>query len=114
MLSDEEELFLTYWETHREKEKKWQRQLFLGLPIGLLIGWAIVFSLVSGWDIRANMVANSEMNPFVFFFAILAISCFTAFFYKRNKWEQNEQQYQELIIKKKKEMKGNAAENSLI
>ncbi len=110
MLSTEEENFLIFWESHRDQEKKWLRQLFIGLPAGLLIGAAIVISLISGWDTRADMVANSEMNPYVFLFAILAISCFTALFYKRSKWEQNEQTYQELKIKKEKYIAGNAAE----
>lgn len=110
MLSTEEENFLIFWESHRDKEKKWLRQLIIGLPVGLLIGAAIVFSLISGWYTRADMVANSEMNPYVFLFAIFAISCFTAIFYKRSKWEQNEQKYQELIIKKEKILAGNAAE----
>lgn len=114
MLSKEEEKFLTDWETRREKEKKWLRQLIIGLPVGLLIGAAIVFSLISGWYTRADMVANSEMNPFVFLFAILAISCFTALFFKRSKWEQNEQLYQELKIKKEKNIRGNAAEDQAL
>ncbi len=109
MLSKEEENFIAYWEANREKEKKWLRQLIVGLPVGLLIGSAIVFSLISGWYTRADMVANSEMNPFVFLFAILAICCFTAIFYKKNKWEQNEQLYKELLLKKEKMKKGNAA-----
>lgn len=102
MLSAEEENFIIYWEANREKEKKWLRQLIIGLPAGLLIGGAIIFSLISGWYTRADMVANTEMNPFVFLFAILAICCFTAIFYKRNKWEEHEQQYRELLIKKEK------------
>lgn len=114
MLSQEEEKFLTDWEARREKEKKWLRQLIIGLPVGLLIGAAIVFSLISGWYTRADMVANSEMNPFVFLFAILAISCFTALFFKRSKWEQNEQLYQELKIKKEKNIRGNAAEDQAL
>jgi len=110
MLSTEEENFLIFWESNRDREKKWLRQLIVGLPLGLLIGAAIVFSLISGWYTRADMVANSEMNPYVFLFAILAISCFTALFYKRSKWEQNEQKYLELKIKKEKNATGNAAE----
>lgn len=114
MLSQEEENFLIDWKSRREKEKKWLRQLLIGLPVGLLIGAAIVFSLISGWYTRADMVANSEMNPFVFLFAILAISCFTALFFKRSKWEQNEQLYQELKIKKEKKAAGNAAEDQTL
>ncbi len=114
MLSKEEENFLIYWESHRDKEKKWLRQLYIGLPAGLLIGGAIVFSLISGWYTRADMVANSEMNPYVFLFAILAISCFTALFYKRSNWEQNEQKFQELKIKKEKKLQSNAAINSAL
>lgn len=87
------------------------RQLFVGLPIGLLISAGIIFSLDLGWYERANMVANSQMNPFILLIAIIGIAVFTAIFYKKFKWDQNEQQYLELLSKKER-LKRAATENA--
>ena len=40
MLSVEEKRFLGYWAANREKQKSLPRQLFFGLPFGLLLGIA--------------------------------------------------------------------------
>src|SRR6266542_2695097 len=103
MLSGQEEAFLQYWEKNRQREKKLLRQLFIGLPLGLLISGGIVLSLDLGWYTRANMVANSQMNPYVLIIAVAAIAVFTAIFYKKYKWDMNEQHYRELLYKKEKE-----------
>lgn len=76
------------------------RQLLIGLPMGLVLGGGILLSLGSGWYQRANMVANSQINPNVLTIAILAIIVFMAIFYKKYRWDQYEQQYRELMAKK--------------
>ena len=48
------------------------------------------------------MVAQSESSPVIIFIGILAIVAFTGFFYKRYRWEMNEQTYQELKVKEAK------------
>lgn len=103
MLNKEEETFFNNWEKNRLKEKKIYRQLFPGLPIGLSIGIAIYLLLDSGWYERANMVANTQTNPFVLITAILAIIIFIGIFYKKHRWEMNEQYFEELKFKKTKE-----------
>ncbi|MEP6845342.1 MAG: hypothetical protein ABI861_05040 [Panacibacter sp.] len=103
MLSTHDEAFIQYWEKNRNRDKKLLRQLFIGLPLGLLISGGILFSLDLGWYSRANMVANSQMNPYVLLTGILAITIFTTIFYKKFKWDQNEQHYQELLFKKQHE-----------
>ncbi len=100
MLTQREEKFITWWQQNREKEKKTMRQLFIGLPIGLLFGGGILLSLGTGWYERVNMVANSQFNPNVLTIAIVAIAVFIGIFYKKYKWDMYEQQYRELMAKK--------------
>lgn len=103
MLSKTDEDFLQYWEQNREKEKKLMRHIIIGLPLGLLISGGIILSLDLNWYERANMVANSQTNPLVILAAVTGITIFTTIFYKRFKWDMNEQHYQELLHKKQKE-----------
>ena len=74
MLSKREEEFIVYWEKNRDRNKKLFYQLLVGLPAGLLICSGILLSLDIDWYQRANMVANSEMNPFILLIAIVAIA----------------------------------------
>ena len=103
MLSKKEEEFLKYWEQNRFKEKSVFKQFFPGFPIGLSLGAAILLLLDSGWYQRANMVAQAESSPLIIFIAIVCIVAFTGFFYKRHRWEMNEQAYEELKLKASKE-----------
>ncbi len=105
MLTKREEEFLLYWEKNREREKKLMRQLFIGLPVGLLISTGIILSLDLNWYQRANMVANASLNPYVLAIAVIAIAVFTAIFYKKYQWDMKEQRYRELLHKKDKEQK---------
>jgi hypothetical protein len=99
MLSEKERAFLKYWEENRVKEKSITKQLFPGLPIGLALGAAILFMLDSGWYERANMEVQTESSPVIIFICIVGIVAFTGFFYKKFRWEMNEQAYKELRIK---------------
>ncbi|MEP6683283.1 MAG: hypothetical protein ABJA35_08485 [Parafilimonas sp.] len=99
MLSVKEKAFIEYWQENRIKEKSILKQFFPGLPIGLGMGAAILIVLDSGWYERANMVENSQSNPIVLFIAIAAIVAFTGFFYKKFRWEMNEQAYKELKLR---------------
>ena len=96
MLTDEEKAFLVYWEANRLKERKWTRQLMVGLPIGLIFGLPILLNFMSGWYKRADMIRNAQFNPAVLVVAIVIISVFVALFYKRHKWDMHEQKYEEL------------------
>jgi hypothetical protein len=102
-MTEKEEAFLKYWEENRFKEKSILKQFFPGLPIGLALGAAILLLLDSGWYIRADMVAFSQSSPIIIFIAIAGIVAFTSFFYKRFRWEMNEQAYRELKIKAEKD-----------
>lgn len=103
MLSQEDEKFIAYWSANREREKKLSRQLMAGLPVGLLLGIAILVCFFTGWYQRAMMEASTEMSPFVLILAIILIAVSFGVFYKKQKWEQNEQAYKELLARKKKE-----------
>ena len=102
-MSERDAAFLKYWEENRFKEKSIIKQFFPGLPIGLALGASILFLLNSGWYVRADMVALSESSPVIIFIGIAAIVAFTGFFYKRFRWEMNEQFYKELKIKAEKD-----------
>src|ERR1700755_726173 len=102
MLSEKEKAFVQYWEENRVKEKSIIKQFFPGLPIGLALGAAILFMLDSGWYIRANMEIETESSPTIIFICIAGIVAFTGFFYKKFRWEMNEQAYKELKIKEEK------------
>lgn len=107
MLTETEKAFLKYWEENRLREKKVNKQLLLGLPIGLLFAVPVLILLFSGkfWYERANMEANSQSSPIVLIIAIICIAVFVALFYKRHQWDQREQHYLELKAKEGEEMK---------
>lgn len=98
MITEQERLFVEYWEANRLKEKKTLKQLLIGLPVGALFGVPIIFMLISGrfWYKRADMEAASHLNPLVLIVAVLAIIIFVAIFYKRHQWDMKEQQYLEI------------------
>lgn len=109
MLTKHDERFVDYWQKNREREKKILRQLFIGLPAGLLISGGILLSLDLDWYPRANMEANASLNPYVLLIAILAIAVFMAIFYKKYQWDMKEQRYRELLAKKDKEKNNSVA-----
>src|SRR3954466_13466146 len=102
MLTNRERDFIIYWEKNREREKKNVRQLFIGLPAGLLIAAGIILSLDLNWYERANMVANASLNPYILLIAVVGIIVFMAIFHKKHQWDMKEQRYRELLFKKEK------------
>lgn len=101
MLSKENESFLVYWSQNREKQLKSLRPFIVGLSGGLAIGICILLVLESGWYERANMVANSRLSSVILLIAIILISLFMAFFYRKFRWEMQEQRYLEMLANKK-------------
>jgi len=102
MLSEKEESFLAYWAKNREPQKKSFRAFLKGMSVGITIGIGIIVTVSIGWYQRANMEANSSLNPIFLLLIILIISVGMAFIYRNYQWEMKEQQYLELIAKKKK------------
>ncbi|MGN6353392.1 MAG: hypothetical protein ACTHLB_08380 [Parafilimonas sp.] len=105
MLSDKEKAFIEYWEENRLKEKSIYKLISPGFSIGLCIGIAILLAFNSGWYERANMAAQAESSPWILVIGIIAIVVFTGLFYKKFRWEMNEQAYRELKAKYETEQK---------
>lgn len=97
MLSAEEKEFIEYWEQNRDKRKKVYKQLFIGLPFGVLFVAAILISSLSGWYKRATMTINVDSSSVILLLvASLLIVAFIVIFSARHRWEMDEQRYQEL------------------
>ena len=109
MFTEQESKFITWWEANRDNQKKSFRQYVQGFSKGIGIGAAIVLIVISGWYKRANMEVNSKMSTAVFIIALLCIGLFMAWFSQNYKWEQNEQQYLELMARKRR-IEGKIAE----
>lgn len=101
MLMQDNETFLAFWSENREKEKTSSRPFMIGLSAGFAIGISVIGVMESGWYERANMEANSKLNYLVLLLAILLISFFMAFIYRKFRWEMQEQRYLELLAAKK-------------
>lgn len=102
MLSQENESFLQWWAENRIREKNSLRPFLIGLSFGFSIGIGVILILESGWYERANMVANSRLSSVIFVLALMIVSVFMAFVYRKFRWEMQEQRYQELLILKNK------------
>lgn len=94
---------MVWWEARREREKKGLVQWYVGLPVGLLFAVPIALNYSLGWYKRANMFAQTHFNPMVLVVALMAIVTFIGIFYKRHQWDQQEQRYQEMKAKQKRE-----------
>jgi len=97
MDSEQERLFIQYWEANREREGKLLTQLLFGIPVGMLFSLPVLVILISAklWYKRADMEANSSLSPVVLISAVVIIAGFVAVFYKRHQWDMKEQQYLE-------------------
>jgi len=107
MLTKEEEAFIQFWEKNSLQQKHSTRPFMIGLSAGFVLGISLIAVVFSGWYERANMVANSRLSSVVFLLAILGISFFMAFMYRKFRWETNEQRYRELLARKKSHEKNN-------
>jgi membrane protein YdbS with pleckstrin-like domain len=101
MLTKEESDFILYWEENGARRKKSMFQYTIGLPMGVLIILALFANIVAGWHKRAAMVLQSNGSMILtVVIAAVGIVVFITFFSVRHKWEQHEQRYQELIVKR--------------
>jgi hypothetical protein len=100
MLTEEEKRFIDYWGHHRLKKRKVLKQLYFGLPLGVLIVAAILVNFFSGWDKRAQSIIKKEPSIILaILIAALLIVAFITIFSVRHNWEMNEQRYKELQLK---------------
>ena len=104
MLTPDEKSFLAYWEANRDRKKRSIWQYSLGLPMGVLIILALFVNIIFGWHKRASMIIRSNASIIiVVLIAAVGIVVFMSIFSARHQWDQNEQRYQELLDKQKKE-----------
>lgn len=97
MLNAEERKFIEYWRLNRQKQKKFLKQLAIGLPVGFLFALAFFLNISSGWHIAASSVLNSSPSfILVLIVAVLLIVVFISVFSVKHRWDMNEQRYKEL------------------
>ncbi len=107
MLSEKDIKFLQRWENVREKESSFTSKLVGGLPMAFLFGLpilfavAIVYFLSPDWYTKVSQAAAGSAS--VVLIAVLIFIVFFSYFRMHFKWEMNEQFYQELKEKQKKE-----------
>ena len=101
MVTEQEKLFITYWEANREIEKRSLYKLALGLPLGLVFALPILLSVVfHDWYKRMIFISGSQLT--VILIAVLGIAVFFALFKIKFKWEENDHRYKELKFKENK------------
>jgi len=104
MFTNEEQAFIKYWEENRNKQRRFTKQIALGLPFGVLFALAIFINFASGWDKRVEQITKTYPSfkslVLVLIIAILAIVVFISVFSVKVKWEKNEQRYRELLARK--------------
>lgn len=110
LYTEDEKKFIEYWRENRDYQATFKYQLLFGLPIGLLFSLPIVINFLLGrlWYKRADAVGLSQFNPAVLIIAVMVISIFIAIVNRRFRWEKLEQQYLELLARKKAEDRTNA------
>jgi hypothetical protein len=106
MLTKEEESFIIYWEKNREKEKSIWRKFLYGSPWGLIFALPILIAVIFH-DWYKNMVYISPSLITLIIIAVLGIAVFYTLFSMQFKWDRNEQLYEALKFKQKKEEAAN-------
>ena len=101
MITEQEQLFINYWEANRDKQKKIFYQLAWGLPIGLVLALPILLSVIFH-DWYKSMVFISSSQLTLILITVFGIAVFFALVRMRFKWEENEQRYKELKFKQSK------------
>jgi hypothetical protein len=101
MVSDQEQLFINYWDANRDKQKKLFYRLSIGLPLGLVFAFPIILSVIfNDWYKRMIFISSSQIT--LILITVLGIAVFFALFRMNFKWEENEQRYKELKFKQNK------------
>lgn len=107
MISKEEEEFIKYWEQNRNKQKRFFKQLAIGLPFGVLFAIAMFLNFASGWDKRVLEITKTYPSfkslILVLLIALVGIVVFISVFSVKVKWEKHEQRYRELLNRSESE-----------
>jgi hypothetical protein len=102
MLTNEEKSFIIFWEKNREKEKSVWRKFLYGSPWGLIFSLPILIAVIFH-DWYKNMVYISPALITLIIIGVIAIAVFYTLFSMQFKWDRNEQMYEELKFRQKKE-----------
>lgn len=101
MLTNDEQLFINYWEANRDKQKKIFYQLAIGLPVGLVFAFPVLLSVIfHDWYKQMIFISASQIT--IILITVFGIAVFFALFSMKFKWEENEQRYKELKFKQSK------------
>jgi membrane protein YdbS with pleckstrin-like domain len=102
MLTDEEKVFIEYWNLNRRRKKKVWKQLAVGLPLATVLVISIFINIAFRWHKEADKVFYREQTSliFVLIIACLLIVVFIVIISARHRWDINEQHYKELLAKK--------------
>jgi hypothetical protein len=100
MLTEDERLFIEYWEKNRDKEKRFFRQLTYGSPWGLVFALPVLLVVIFD-DWYKNMIPISTSLLVLIIVTVLVIAVFYSVFRMRFKWDNNEQIYKELKFKER-------------
>ncbi len=105
MFSKEELDFIKYWEENRGRQKRFFKQIAIGLPVGVLFAVLMFFNFSSGWNKRVAELSKTYPSfkslILVLLIAMLGIVVFIAVFSVKVKWEKHEQRYRELLSRSK-------------
>ena len=100
-MTEEEKSFISYWEANRDKQKRFFKQLAIGLPAGAIFGIALFLNFIVGWSKQASILLRSYPHYrsliLVLLIAVIMIVVFIAVFSVKVRWERNEQRYKELL-----------------
>ena len=104
-MSKEELDFIAYWAANRDRKRSWLRQLYVGLPLALLLVIGIFANMLSGWYGRAQMVFFREQRSLILVLVLAAVGIisFLAVFSARHRWDLQEQRYRELLDRQSKQ-----------
>ncbi len=102
MLTQDEKSFILYWEKNRDKDKKIFRKLLYGSPWGLIFALPILVAVIFH-DWYKNMVYISPSLITTIIIGVIAIAVFYTLFSMQFKYDRNEQIYEELKFKQRKE-----------
>lgn len=107
MVTNEEQKFIEHWEKVRDEQNTLSYKILSGLPMAMLFALPILLFLVAvrfffkDWYAKISHIGT---GPFIAaIIAIMVVVVFYSWFRMHFKWEMNEQFYQELKSKQKKQ-----------
>jgi heme/copper-type cytochrome/quinol oxidase subunit 2 len=103
MLTPEEEKFVQYWQEQRLHKKSFLRKFSISLPLVSLVAVLFFVNFLSGWFGKADKELRRHSSlVIVILVAVIVIIIFIVIFSARHRWDQNESDYQSLLMKKEK------------